>query len=172
MTATSIPSKIRNAVMAIIVIFLLLSASMYLKTWFNFPLEMYRTWFGLKADSTVADYRAASDWAKVYWLDKMCDNGVCLHQIDWRCGFSISTEHPVEHDLDVENFDAGVRLCFTSIVTKAPLAEALGKLRLICGRRYMVFAGELYSTPRECAEAGGQWGKKLSVFTDEDSYTE
>jgi hypothetical protein len=59
MTATSIPSKIRNAVMAIIVIFLLLSASTYLKTWFNFPLEMYRTWFGLKADSTVADYRAA-----------------------------------------------------------------------------------------------------------------
>ena len=59
---------------------------------------------------------------------------------------------------------------FYVLVARAPLAETLGKLRLICGRQFMAFAGELYSKPRDCVDAGGQWGKKLKVFPDEDTY--
>jgi len=143
---------------------------MYLQSGFNLPLEVYRRWFGLTSASTVAEYRAASEGAQSYWLDHMCNGGVCLHLVDWRCGFSIAPEHPVEHDPDVEAFDAKVRKCFTALVAKAPLAEKLEKLRLICGRRHMVFAGETYSNPKQCAEAGGQWGKKIRVFADEDSF--
>jgi hypothetical protein len=91
--------------------------------------------------------------------------------VDWECGFSIAPAHPVEeHDPDVEAFNENVRKCFTALVAKAPLAENLGKLRLICGRRHMVFAGKTYSDPKKCAEAGGQSGKKARVFVDEDAF--
>jgi hypothetical protein len=150
--------------------FIGLSAYMYLNAGLNLPLDIYRRWFGLYPTSTVGDYRAASEGAKAHWLDHMCNNGSCLHHVDWQCGFSIAPAHPVEHDPDVEEFTVNVRRCFTELVAKAPLAESIGKLRLICGRRYMAFAGETYSTPKQCAEAGGQWGKKIKVFADEENF--
>jgi hypothetical protein len=168
MMASTLTASVRRIAVWSVAGFIAISASMYLSSGFNLPLDLYRQWFGLSPTSTVADYRAASEGAKSYWLDRMCNNGVCLHRVDWECGFSMAPAHPVEFDPDVEVFNANVRKCFTGLVAKAPLADNLGKLRLICGRRHMVFAGETYSDPKKCAEAGGQWGKKITVFADED----
>ena len=138
----------------------------------NLYSEYFYDWFGLKSNSTVGEYRTASIAAQKHWLKKMCHSGVCLHQIDWKCGFSISTTHPVEFDSESEDFSARVQSCFSLLTKKAPLADTLEKLRMLCGRRHMVFADKLYSTPEECAQAGGKWGEKLKVYTDEGSYFE
>jgi hypothetical protein len=93
--------------------FLLLSGYDYLQTGHNLPLETYRDWFGLKESSTVFEFRASSEGAKSYWLEKMCNNGRCLHTVDWTCGFSIGRMHPNEDgDPEVDEFDANVRRCF------------------------------------------------------------
>jgi len=153
--------------------FILFSGYVYLQTGQNLLLKTYRDWFGLKGSSTVSEFRASSEGAKSYWLQKMCNNGRCLHTVDWMCGFSLSRMHPIEdHDPDVDEFDANVRRCFMSLAGKAPLTDTLDKLRLICGRHHMIFAGELYHTPQECAKVGGQWGARARVFADEDRYLE
>jgi hypothetical protein len=53
---------------------------------------------------------------------------------------------------------------------KAPLSDPLSKLRLICGRQFMTFVDRTFSSPKECTDAGGRWGERLKVFSDEDDY--
>lgn len=145
-------------------------ASIELKT--NLFKELYYDAFGLGPKDTVADFRKASPSFQERWLEKMCNGGDCLHSVDWACGFSTSKTLHSEIDTGWESFDHNVKVCFRSLVRQAPLSDSLGKLRLICGRRYMVFAGDVDASPEGCAKAGGKWGEKVQVYGDEDAYPE
>jgi hypothetical protein len=146
---------------------------MSLQTGTNLYVEYYYDLFGLGPDGTIADFRAATNASRAHWLNKMCNGGRCLHRIDWQCGFSISADMHNEADRGWRIFDEKVKACFVSLAGKAPLADTLGKVRLLCGRKYMIFAGNLDdASPSVCVNAGGQWGKKARVFGDEDVYIE
>ena len=45
----------------------------------------------LTPTNTAHDFRVASKSARSRWLEKMCDDGVCLDPIDWKCGFSFTS---------------------------------------------------------------------------------
>jgi hypothetical protein len=126
----------------------------------NQYVELYYDRFGLDSKSTISDYRLGSWSARLHWLNRMCNNGVCLDPIDWKCGFSF----------DEGGILDGVNSCFIANVMNAPLADTLGKLRLLCGRKYMVFTGTLNASQDECAKAGGQWGVRARMFSDELNY--
>jgi hypothetical protein len=137
---------------------------------YNTYKERYLYWFGLSETSTVHDFRKASEMFQSHWMKRMCYNGVCLHSQDWECGFSLYRLG--EHDYESQN--KKIDDCFLSLVDTAPLSDKLGKLRLLCGRRHMVFVGAESSIHNRagCKVAGGDWGKKAKVFADEDTYFE
>src|SRR5688572_22580748 len=45
----------------------------------------------LTPTNTVHDFHVASKSARSRWLEEMCDDGVCLDPIDWKCGFSFTS---------------------------------------------------------------------------------
>jgi hypothetical protein len=132
-------------------------------------LERYHANFGLSAKSTALDFRAASTAARMHWLSKMCDDGECLHRVDWYCGFSIRRADS-DSESEAKVFVENVESCFLTLAKAAAATETLGKLRLICGRKHMVFAPERDVTPAQCAKEGGKWGQKIKLFADEDQY--
>ena len=86
----------------------------------NLFAEFYYDHFGLNGKSTVADFRAASATTQAHFLKSLCNDGVCLHSIDWKCGFSTSADPYNEFDTGWMDFNEGTRECFISLVRKAP----------------------------------------------------
>jgi hypothetical protein len=131
----------------------------------------------LTPESAVRDFRAAAKSVRSHWLDKMCANGACLDPVDWKCGYSFTSINP-EEDLHTETGREVmyreiriVRDCFEKLAATSPLTDRLNKLRLLCGRHFMLFKGERSGyKPDDCVKAGGEWGKKRTVFVDEDKY--
>ena len=127
--------------------------------------------------STAEEFRAASGRAQDRWLEQMCDDGACLAPADWRCGFSSTTARPEkfntpeERDTLYRDFRRR-RDCFVGLSGKAPREDTLDKLRILCGRRHMVFIGDRDYKPVDCTAAGGEWGKKSTLFSDESRYFE
>jgi hypothetical protein len=161
MVSVALSKKIRTAGLPVVIMLTIIVLYGFTQG-VNVPLALYRSWFGLTGNGTVADFRSASIGDRVYWLEHMCNSGVCLHLIDWRCGFA--PKYP--------EFNDRVNACFTSLASRAPLSDTLDKLRLVCGRKYMVFVDQEFSTPAACVKAGGQWGKKLRLYSDENDYVE
>ena len=131
----------------------------------------------LTPTSTVEEFRGSSSLAQASWLEKMCDDGACLAPADWRCGFSFTSARPEElttpEGRETQHHDIRRRRdCFVDLASKAPREDTLDKLRILCGRRHMVFIGDRDYKPADCAAAGGEWGKKSTLFSDESRYFE
>ena len=121
----------------------------------------------LTGKSTVYDYMTASVNRRIEWGNTMCNNGVCLTEKDWKCGF-----WPEDHTDATGGKDWGdvVKECFESIAQNAKPHERLHKLRQICGRRYMTFKGASQAdiSEAECNKIGGKWGQKSRAWLDEE----
>ena len=131
----------------------------------------------LTSTSTVQDFRVASKKARALWLENMCRDGACLDAIDWKCGFSFTSADPRDFKTEAgrEIFVRDIRKkreCFEKLAMTAPMTDTLDKLRILCGRRLMVFIGDRDYKPEDCEKAGGEWGKKRPVFSDEERYFE
>jgi hypothetical protein len=83
--------------------------------------------FGLSGDNTAYDYMAAPVDRAVKWLMTMCNNGECLRDVDWHCGF--------DNNDDLEK----VEDCFTSLVGQVPPWVKLDQIRKFCGVRLAQF---------------------------------
>lgn len=148
MAAGSLLIKLRNAIVFIACGLVFISVLLYLGYGINLPMRTYRSWFGLGANSTVAEYRGASETARAYWLDKICNDGRCLDTIDWLCGFALIDRTSDDPDAATDAYVTKVTSCFKSLIAISPLRGRISRLRLICGRRYMSFVGNQYSTPK------------------------
>lgn len=123
--------------------------------------EYYR-WAGIDWNDTVADYRSASVGNAVHLLTTICDNGRCIHKIDWACGFTTGAWR-FEHE-EFGDFIEAVDDCFHKLVELSPLSRKLDVLRKICGRHYMTFDQRAAQVTEErCESAGGVWGEKPRV---------
>ena len=100
--------------------------------------------FGLDGDNTVADYKNSSIDLKVQWQLNACKYGKCLLRVDWQCGFENGNE-------------IAVKSCFESEMMTGNLGTLLDTIRKECGRRHMVFVGELYAKKSHC---NGVWGRR------------
>ena len=108
--------------------------------------------FGLSGDNTTYDFMAAPDSRSVAFIMKLCDGGVCLNELDWKCGFENN-----EDDNKVED-------CFWSMIKKVPPWVRLDQVRKFCGVSLAQFAGARGEVnPERCAAAGGKWGTKSKV---------
>jgi hypothetical protein len=161
-----IPKRILQVAIALLLFDATVALYAYNQVGYNTYKERYLSWFGLSAASTVHDFRKSSWEFQEHWLEHMCRSGVCLHPVDWACGFTINRDDDEEY----RSQKAKIESCFIALIKTAPLSDQLGKLRLLCGRRHMIFAGEWRTKPADCEAAGGQWGKKAPLFADEDSY--
>lgn len=91
----------------------------------------------------------------------MCNNGECLDELDWKCGFEIDL-------FDVQFPDNQIKIdrgstdqlhdCFNDVADIAKPWVKLDKIRKFCGKKFARFTGNNYS-PGECKKAGGTWGK-------------
>ena len=140
--------------------------------WIGLPLWILApegTWnrladrlFGLTWNDTVADYRSASISKRIYLHEGICEDGECLHKMDWTCGFVTETWR-FEHS-DFGLFSEALEDCFGRLTKVAPPATKLDVLRKVCGRHYMTFdARAAGSSMDRCDEAGGIWGEKPPV---------
>jgi hypothetical protein len=130
----------------------------------------------LTPTSTARDYRAAAKSIRSQWMHDMCANGACLDPVDWKCGYSFTKTDPEEFKTeqgrasfyhDIARRDG----CFMWLAERAPETDTLDKLRVLCGRREMFFIGERSGyKPEDCVKAGGEWGRKRHVFSDEETY--
>jgi hypothetical protein len=109
--------------------------------WAGRVLDLFR----LDPNDSVYDYHRANVRQVVSFRMKVCHNGECLTPRDWACGFDNG---------DQEKFDA----CFDEVVDAAKLWVCLDRVRKFCGNRTMTFVGTVYSNPKRCSDAGGQWG--------------
>lgn len=50
--------------------------------------------------------------------------------------------------------------CFKKLASSAPVTDTLDKLRILYGRRLMVFIDERDYKRADCEKAGGEWGKR------------
>lgn len=129
-----------------------------------------RDWYfskpALTGESTVYEYMTGSIERVVDWDLSMCNNGVCLLDKDWKCGFWPEDYTSVTGD---QTWADAVKKCFDVLVRNAPAYDRIHKLRQICGRRYMTFKGTSDGTSEEiCKAAKGKWGQKTIAWFDED----
>jgi hypothetical protein len=123
----------------------------------------YWKFFGLSGDNTAYDYLSASKRKRQEFAYRKCNDGVCLSDSDWDCGFTTDTA-------EYMNWDENVDKCFEELVRVVPMHTSLHKVRTICGRRYMQFFpyGVYKTGSKEKCEAGKrQWGVKTKLWTDE-----
>lgn len=125
-----------NAVVALVVVALV---------WGGRTRDLFR----LDARDTASDYRKASVEDSLQFLHRMCNDGACLSERDWACGFANGDSEQLHE-------------CFDRIAQQATPSTKLGKIREFCGNRTMAFRGEVYSTPARCKEAGGKWAERSS----------
>ena len=119
--------------------------------------------FGLSGESTAYDYNVASFNKQSVFDNMMCNDGVCLAQKDWRCGFTIED---LKHS-DYSDWNEAVRDCFAKMVTRVEAWTKLDKIRMICGRHFMQFHPRPSENAEQCKAAGGEWGKSLVIWLDE-----
>ena len=122
--------------------------------------------FGLSGNSSAYDYLTSSIAKRVKFSQLMCDDGVCLDPIDWKCGFTVnSPKFQSEQFLD---WDEAVNQCFDKMVRVVPVYTELDKVRKICGRRYMQFDPDMSSVSKlDCEAQHGIWGAKIVHWSDE-----
>lgn len=122
--------------------------------------------FGLSAQATVGDYRAAPIAHRIAYRENLCREGRCLSPVDWQCGF---TTYSAKFESDqFADFSEAVLDCFEKVLRTADSTVKLEKVQRVCGRKYMVF--DPRSTGRtidDCAAAGGVWAAKLPLWDDE-----
>lgn len=124
---------------------------------------------GLADEDDVKAYRAASIEQRVQYTGHLCLDGSCLSPVDWKCGFTTEwrgDEHP-----EYADFIEAVDDCFSKMLRVVDLDTKLLKVRRICGRHHMTFRpNSTGRSPEDCAEAGGEWGKKAILWDDEIAY--
>ena len=103
--------------------------------WVAKDTEIYLSVAGLSSNNTVYDYHTASLAAQMYFHAHKCDNGVCLPEKDWHCGYDINTDSREFSD------------CISTELVRAPAWEKLGVLLKRCGKRFEQLTGE----PRNAA---------------------
>ncbi len=138
-----------------------------LRNGWQFSSGVYWTFVGLDGENTAYDYLSSPIEKKLHFTNGMCDDGVCLHKIDWRCGFTIdSLGFESENFL---NWNEAVDRCFGKLANVVPMHTPLDKLRKICGRFYMQFdPDQTGTTEQACAKENGKWGEKISLYSDEE----
>src|SRR5690348_16583093 len=83
--------------------------------------DLWQYIFGLSGSNTEYDYMSAPISQQVYWDMHMCDNGNCLYERDWYCGFTNNDD-----DKKFEN-------CFSRLVRTVKPWVKLDILRKYCG---------------------------------------
>ena len=124
---------------------------------------------GLRDDDDVAAYRAASLGDYISYTEHLCRDGSCISPVDWKCGFT--TEWQGDEHPEYSDFMEAVGDCFSKMVRVVEADTKLLKVRRICGRHFMTFRpNRTGRSPEDCAEAGGEWGKKAVLWDDEIAY--
>ena len=130
--------------------------------------------FGLDGTSSTYSFNSASFHKQRKFLNRACDDGVCLHPTDWACGFTVDS-HLFRHER-FRDWHEAVIDCIGDVALKVEAWTALDRVRKVCGRHYMTFdptlVGDTPKSREACSLAGGKWGEKVIVFTDEDSMLE
>jgi hypothetical protein len=120
---------------------LLCAVAGLLAWWFLRDTDPYLASFGLTGNNTLYDYHTARVKTAVYWTMNMCNDGKCLTERDWACGYENG------------QYEA-VYMCFEEIASSAPVWWRLDRIRKECGHRHMVYMGT-YGNPKRCQELGG-----------------
>jgi len=131
---------------------------------------LYWSVVGLDGSNTAEDYLSASLEKERRFEITMCNDGVCLAKLDWRCGFTINSSN-FEHEEYGDWYEA-VDDCFGTLVRVVPLYTPLDKVRKICGRHYMQFDPHQGETREQCEAKGGEWGVKKMLWSDEEALLE
>jgi hypothetical protein len=122
---------------------------------------------GLYGRDTAYDFHTASTDKAVHFISTMCNDGVCLANLDWDCGFTIDI---LEFDSEkYGNWDEAVVDCFYKLLRIVPLYTSLDKVRKICGRHYMQFDPLPELNREECEAEGGKWGIAKPIWSDEEA---
>lgn len=109
--------------------------------WFVRDTDPYLRWLGLNGANTVYEYRTARVKAAVHWTMHMCNNGECLTERDWACGYENGPDNAVYE-------------CFEQLADRVPVWWRLDRLRKECGHRHMTYAGT-YRNEKRCRDLGG-----------------
>jgi hypothetical protein len=137
----------------------------FMNNW-SLSSDVYWSVMGLDGRSTAYDYMSSTTETRLRFTNNLCDNGVCLDEVDWRCGFTIdSLEFESENHND---WNDAVESCFTQLARVAPVYTKLDKIRKICGRHYMQFDPLSGETIQKCTKVNGKWGVKIRLFSDEE----
>jgi hypothetical protein len=133
---------------------------------YSISSDLYWSVMAMDGENTAYDYLSSTTEKRLNFANTMCDNGVCLHPIDWRCGFTIdslqfeSANHMDWHD--------AVDSCFGKLTKVVPPHTSLDKVRKICGRFYMQFDPPTGFDEQDCVKSKGNWGVKFRLYLDEE----
>jgi hypothetical protein len=159
--------KILRTTLKFVAVALVILIPVELKNGWQFSSGLYWSFVGLNAENTVYDYLSSPLEKKLHFTNSMCNDGACLHKVDWRCGFTIdSLEFESENFM---NWNEAVDSCFGKLAKAAPVYTSLDKLRKICGRHYMQFdPNQTGATQQACSEAEGKWGERITIYSDDE----
>lgn len=118
-----------------------------------FYQEDIKDLFRLTGESTAYEFNKASIKDAVDWLERQCNDGVCLDSVDWKCGFEIDWYDTTDGDFNK---------CVIDVALRVKPWTSLNTISKYCGKKNAVFVGASAANPENrkkmCASIGGQWG--------------